>query len=462
MQQSTWTATVQHGCFGKAVSMMTIATPSAANAVLRYMVAGESDAEHLNEATELFNRWPQQHAGANLMPPDNIRDKINAKQFGEKIVEADKLAKAGDYKGARTKLDEAGHLSSLDDDAKAHKLDEEVRFHDALESTTEFAKKHDWTNALNSVNEALKHRSDDEKEARKLQGEYQIEKDKADLDQCLQNAKNDSADDPSDAVVEAIKAAYGILDKPSNTKWSIPKRSEVDAIAKGIIDKLHERATKLADERQYDDAKKTLRLGLPLPSKDEKLSKLLKDIEEWEVNPETANISGVWETPGGGICKLTDSGGDTIRCEVIQLPQDLSKWSGYFTRKKEKRKEKEIVTLTGTFQVVFATGDRGPKGTVHGSIKDVKTLSICWQGVYWDDRGKGEWHGVNWGVWNKRNTATGESVTPDDTEEPRLSSTSARRHRSHPTRTNGTPSDRDPTRRDGLPRKPHHALLRRR
>ena len=160
----------------------------AAIAILQYMVAGESDDSHLNEAAELFNHLQQKHAGTKLTPPHNIRDKINAKQFGEIVAAAEQLVNDHHYKEARTKLDKASLLSSLDGDAKAHKLDEEVRFHDALDSATQSFKDGNWDAASKQVNEALKHRSDDEKNAKELQGKIQTAKDEAEVEQHRQKA----------------------------------------------------------------------------------------------------------------------------------------------------------------------------------------------------------------------------------------------------------------------------------
>ena len=217
--------------------------------------------------------------------------------------------KNGQYQDAGTKLDDAqasfplcGAVMRMPTD-----LIRDVHFHLVSRWRANYIAKGNLDSALTKVNVAIEIRPED-KEAGELRDKIQITIDKAEVEQHRQKAESDiAAENHRDAIDEIVKT-YEILDKPSNATWSASSKTTMDKLANTLIGKLHEQATKLSDNRQYEDAKKTGAARTPLPSRDDKLSQLLKEIEKREDDPKTANISGRWVAPNGLECQLTDDG----------------------------------------------------------------------------------------------------------------------------------------------------------
>ena len=155
-----------------------------------------------------------------------------------------------------------------------------------------------------------------------------------------------------------------------------------------------------------------MRLGLRLPSEDEKLSQLLKEIEKREADPKTANISGRWVTPNGAECELIDDGTDSIRFRAVKLCEGVLSCVGAWTRDGAK--------LTGKFHVVLG-GYPESEGTVPATIRDAKTLVVFWSKIYPERppaKGRWTWSGRGEVFWTKQQSRSDESLTPDDTGEP--------------------------------------------
>ena len=370
------------------------------------MVQREQDPERVKKATSLFDDLKRSHPGVVLTPPDEIRNAIEEtqtaakrKRFDELIADAGRLAKNRRYQDAQTTLDDADKLfpGLGRSDEKARKLHDDVQFQLALDDAGKSLERNKLDAAQTKVKEALQIRPKD-KNAEELRDKIQSAMDKAEVEQHRQKAeKAVTAEDFGGAVDEILKAGQ-ILEKPSNTPRSAPGRSPVDELAKTLIGKLHDQAKELSDRKQYDEAKKKLRLGLQLPSKDDRLPELLKEIQKLEADPKTANISGKWVTPNGAECKLTDSGTDTIRYEVVKLPQGIRSCVGGWTRTGDK--------LTGKFRVMFEAFPKVESdGTVRATIKDPQTLEVAWNTVYPDRppiKGTWTWNGIGRGSWTKQ------------------------------------------------------------
>jgi serine/threonine protein kinase len=400
---------------------------------LTFMVEGEQNPERLEKATNLYNDLRKRCPGVARTPPPEIRELADTARFRELIADANESGKNGQYQDARAKLDEAHRqFSSLwRRDADADRLDQEVRFHLDVEMSRQSFARGDWATALAKATDALQVRPDD-KEAAELRDKIQTAADKAEVQQHRQQAASAvTADDPRGAVDEIVKA-YGILKKPSNAAWSAPIRGAVDELAKTVVGKLHEQATKLFAKRRYDDAKEKVSLGLRLSSKDEALSQLRNEIEQREADPKTASLSGRWMALDGTSCRLTDDGTDTIGYEAVKLPDNVS-CVGTFKRQEAK--------LEGHFQVATkdASGQvtRSFERTMSGTIQDSKTVAFLWEdrtAVNGSRRllAKGE------ATWTKQQDRTNESAAPADAAEP---TACAPGHRPTPRRSRKTHQD---------------------
>jgi serine/threonine protein kinase len=387
--------------------------------ILTYMVEGEQNPERLTQAVGLYSDLRKRFSGVEMTPPPEIRDTVDAAQFREVIVDAEQSVKNGQYQDARTKLDDArSRFPSLwSRDADADRLDKEVCFHLDFATARQSFASGDLDAALTKVKNALQIRPED-KEAGELRDKIQTTVDKAEVEQHRRTAESViTAENPRSAVDEIVKA-YEILDKPSNAAWSKPGRSAVDELTKTLVGKLNEQATELSDKRQYEEAKEKVRLGLRLPSRNEKLSELLKDIEQREADPKTVNLSGRWVLPNGAECELTDSGTDIIGYKAVRLPNTIRACIGEWKRMGEK--------LSGRFRVVFAEAPRREtEGTVSATIRDTKTLTVFWQERTWIDRPKNgtwTWQGRGEGSWTKQEGRTDTSARPGEAEEPRARS----------------------------------------
>ena len=305
-----------------------------------------------------------------MKPPPEIRDVVDTAQFRELIAKAEQSVKNGQYQDARTKLDDVRRRfpSLWSRDADANRLDKDVHFHLDFEMARQSFAKGDLDAALTKVKVAIQIRPED-KEAGELRDKIQITVDKAEVEQHRQKAESAiAAENYRDAVDEIVKT-HEILEKPSNATWSASSRSVLDKLANTLIGKLHEQATELSDNRQYEDAKKKARLGLRLPSRGDKLSQLLKEIGKREDDPKTANISGRWVAPNGLECQLTDDGTINIRFKPVNLPNTMQECFGQWTRDKDK--------LIGSFQIKFtADPQQSAVGTLTGTIDNATTITI--------------------------------------------------------------------------------------
>jgi serine/threonine protein kinase len=397
----------------------------AAIQVLTFMVEGERNAARLSRATDLYVNLTGRHAGVEIKPPPEILDEIRrrqdareANQFRQLIVEAEQLAKSRQYQDARARLNEARRLSSnlSSSDTRARELNEEVDFHLHLEKAQKCYASGDFAAALTEVEAAIQIRAED-KEALDCRNKIHVAVDKVDVEQHRQKAASAVAEGNYPDAVDEIRKAHAILAKPSNAEWSTFSRAAVDELAKTLIGKLYEQAKELSARRQYPDAKKKVRLGLRLSTRDEQLSQLLKEIEKLEVDPKTANISGMWLSSRDVIFQLIDNGSNTIGCKVINLPKEIDSCTGDWTRKEDK--------LEGKFRVVFSALPRQiTEGTVGATIRDTNTLVVYWQEISWTDKpqnGTWKWRGKGEGTWKKQVNGAESSETPEDVGEPRVS-----------------------------------------
>ncbi len=207
-----------------------------------------------------------------------------------------------------------------------------------------------------------------------------------------------AADNLSQAGTELL-AARDILARHA-TDQSASLRKALDALAEKVAAESRKKAKARADLRQYDDARRAVRLGLRLSAKDQDLADLLKEIEKLAADPKTANLSGKWAWPDGE-CRLTDNGTETIGYKALKLPKGIRSCTGGWTRKGDK--------LVGKFRVVLA---RSPgtdnEGTVTATVKDAKTLAVFWQDVYprnLPKKGPWIWHGTGELSWTKADGA---------------------------------------------------------
>ncbi len=208
--------------------------------------------------------------------------------------------------------------------------------------------------------------------------------------------KQIAANDLSGACMEVLDAREILEGLPTAQKPNAQARlandqsgnlrKSVDALAETLVAELRGKAKGLTERRQYDDARTAARLGLQLSTKDQGFLDRLKEIEQLEADPKTANISGSWNLPSGARFELTDNGNKTIACKVLQLPQGVLACVGAWTRKDDR--------LAGQFRVVYATApQQQTEGTVTATIKDSQTLAVAWQDVNWLSRPKN-------GVWD--------------------------------------------------------------
>ena len=170
-------------------------------------------------------------------------------------------------------------------------------------------------------------------------------------------------------------------------------------MAETLVGDLQAQAKALAAKRQYGEAEEKVKLGLQLPSKDEKLPQLLKQIEKLEADPKTANLSGKWAWPNGQ-CELVNNGTDTIAFKALKLPKGIRACTGGWTRKGDK--------LEGKFRVVFDKSRQPSDGTVGATIRDAKTLAVFWKKFDWLSKprtGPWTWRGYGELSWKKGESA---------------------------------------------------------
>jgi hypothetical protein len=454
--------------------------------ILACMIQDEQDPVRLDKAAELYIDLRRRHTEVPPPPPE-IGRIIDRVLFHERIADAERPIEKGHYRDALTKLDKArNEFTDLwKNDENAHKIYDDVRFHVFLDKARDALKSGALDLAESNVRAALGIRGED-KEARNLldqivQARVEVLVGSAKLayrngelnevGRLLRKATELRPDDPAvhtmldkvevekhrrgaekavatidfPGAVEEILNARTILEKPSNVSWSGADRVAVDQLAKTLIGDLHDQAEKSSKKRGYQEAKEKVELGLRLSPKDERLSELKKKIEELEADPKTANLSGKWVGPNGE-CELIDNGTDAIGYKAVKLPEGVRECTGGWTRKGDK--------LDGKFRVVpekFPQLDN--EGTVGATVKDAKTLAVCWQRIYWVDKprkGTWTWRGKGEVSWTKEIGSTDGSALRDgrtglkwDKDRPR-----------HPTRPrlSYAPDDRGPAGSPNSPR----------
>jgi len=350
----------------------------------------------------------------------------------------------GDHQDALVKFDRAGKLfpTLWSSDEKAHKIYDEVRCGLLLGRGRESLQHGDLDSAEGKVKEGLAirpedrelgklrdeilqkradqqvaaaeqafHKADLDEASRLLQqaiglrpgdAAVQARLDQVEVERLRRRAAKDVAAEDYPSAVDGIVRAYAILEKPSNSSapWSGPARAGLDELAKPLSGDLYDEARALVGKRQYAEAEKKIKLGLQLPSKDEKLSGLLKQIEKLAADPKTANLSGKWAWPAGE-CELVDNGTDTIGYKAVKLPPGIRACTGGWTRKGDK--------LEGRFRVVFDKLPQATDGTVGATIKDASTLAVFWNKLDWLSRpknGPSTWRGYGELSWKKQTPAS--------------------------------------------------------
>ena len=412
--------------------------PTGAWQVLKLMVQGEEAAERRQKAIGLYNDLKHRHSEV-PPPPLEIRAIIDATEFRQLLADAEQSVKNGDYKGARTKLDDASNRypTLWSSDEKAHTIDEDVRFQLALEAVREAWTHGDSDTAEGKLKEATQIRPENKEalalwhtirqervksliEAAKIafgkkkfseaigllrkandilpdDAKIQTMLDKAEVGQHRREAENAITTENLRGAVDEIHKAREILERPSNASWSTPGSSALDELAKTVVGRLHEQAVELSGKRQYREAKRKIDCGLRLSPTDEKLLELLKKVKELETDPATASISGKWASQDGTEMTLDDTGTDTI---AFRSPN----WTGSFTRKGASLEAK---TTT-------ADGDLTVKAKIEGCETIVVYLRTL---VPRNSRQKGGTDHTRYS-WTRQGGGADELQTPGDTEEP--------------------------------------------
>jgi hypothetical protein len=389
--------------------------------ILTFMVEGEQDAKRLKHATELYNDLIKRNPGAEMTPPPEIRDVIEKAGFDKLIAEANELVKNRQYQDARTKLDDARrHSSSLwRRHADADRLDEDVRFHLDCEMARRSFGNGDLADALTKVQDALQLRPED-KEAADLRDKIQTEVDKAEAEQHRRKAESAIIAEDLRGAVEEIVKAREILERPGNATWGAAKRGVLDELAKTLIGKLHEQATGLSDKRQYRKAEAAVTLGRRLSPRDEQLSEVLVRIEALKSDPKSANISGKWVCQENGNVlemTLTDSGADDVAWTLSEARGGGRQVTGAFTR------TGAVLEGTRPFEMQGVYGQL----TVKARIETPDTI-VVQSSMFTPGKSKQAPRRDNTKhSWTRQ--ATGETATPDETEEPRARSPSGRSSR---------------------------------
>jgi hypothetical protein len=401
--------------------------PQSAIAILTFMVEGEYRKSRLRKAADRFTELRTRYPSVEIKLPPEIDDIVVADQFRALITDAEQLVKSGQYQDARRRLAEARRQfsSRWEGDPDASRLDTDVRFQIDLEEAHHSFEKSDLDIALTKVNDALQSRPENKEAADlrdtilaavdKTQSAQQRATDTAAFEQHRQTAESAvTAENPRDAVDEILKA-YRILEKPLNATWSTSRRVVLDKLAKTLIEKLFEQATERSDKRQYEEAKEKVRLGLQLRSQDERLSQLLKEIEQREADPKTVNVTGTWLSQGGAQYQLIDDGTDTIAFKALQLPPNIQRCVGVWKRKNGDE-------LEGKLQVIFTNyPGQNTEGVVNATIKGPKTLDVHWADATKPTRqqnGTWSWQGKGLGAWTKQEGSTDISATQGNAEGP--------------------------------------------
>jgi tetratricopeptide (TPR) repeat protein len=316
------------------------------------------------------------------------------------LADAHKFLESASLDNAEMAVNKA--LSIRQTDKEAQGLLETIRNRqvDALVRDAETAgKAGDWEKAVECFQRAARILPSDAKiraALEKAKSEVQSGRDKALVEQHRDKARKAIEDRNPSGAVEEILAARRILER-SDAPWSAPLRETLEMLAKTLVEPLDGDIAKLAESRQYDDARKRVDNALRLQPDSQRLLELRKKIDTLADDPATASVSGTWVSPDGAECELVDHGTDIIGHKATKLPNYITACSGEWKRQGDK--------LTGRFRVVFARAPQQiTEGTVVAKIKNANTLLLYWQDIIWIDRPKTgiwTWRGKGEALWTK-------------------------------------------------------------
>ena len=149
---------------------------------------------------------------------------------------------------------------------------------------------------------ALQLRSAD-KEANKLKTDLVDLRNKAEIIKHINNAaKAKQSKQYREAINQIQQARHLSAMEPTPT--------ELDNLVKSIVTELCEEAKPFynVNQKQYPQTLERIELALELQPNEQRLINLKKTIKDLENDPKTANVSGIWNTPGGAMLEFKDNG----------------------------------------------------------------------------------------------------------------------------------------------------------
>jgi len=177
-----------------------------------------------------------------------------------------------------------------------------------------------------------------------------------------------------------------LADLPDNTEAT----QMLDQVQGDLVAEDCEKATSLVASNRLIEARTVIAHALKRRPTDSRAVALDTQIKQYIANPETTELSGIWNMPDGTRILLAQEG-DQVSVSAERLARNFITWGGTWTR--------DGKNLSGTFRVAVQGMSKPASIEVRAEIQDSTTISVRWKDTTWlnapKTRGRG--HGeVNW------------------------------------------------------------------
>lgn len=418
-----------------------------AEVLLSWMVWEEQDAAKLSRAVELGKKLKTKFAPEAVKLPPQISVQVSQAEFNKRIDQAEQAMKRGEYTQALMLLTDARqqYPEVYKVHAQAQQLFADATSAVGLERARQLLAAGDLDAAEKAVDEALQASVDDpgakalREEIRaglaaRLAKEGRSLLDAQDWDKAFEHLQSAVVRFPKDsllvalaeeasvqrhrtaakraidrgelaAAVDEIIAARELLFASANASWTSVLRQPIDVLAAEVRDAACDQAQKLAEQRQYEEALRSLAIAVKLSSTDAKVVNLRAQIEMLSTGAKTADLSGTWRAPPGlrtprGMqlapditeFELTDRG-NQVTVKAVQAPAMVQDFTGEFRRFGTR--------LEGTFQFVLQDQTTVRAAVTANVKKDPRSLAVEWKEIRYTDVRKGEFELEGYVDWTR-------------------------------------------------------------